>query len=181
MRKNRLLVNWACIKICYSLADHMQKFVTRWLSMRENNFGAPSGFQRFSSLPLCHQYLCLLFPSLLDVLCPLSHIFVLSLMSFGLCLPFYVPCLMYLFLGYRPLSPVLRLCSLYTVLYPLSHGSAPGLPSSVPCLTWSAPCLPSSFLRPLTPINCPICSWHFWWLATSWYCTYLYVWLVGSG
>ncbi len=138
MRKNRLLVNWGCMKIGYSLAEHVQKFVTRWLSMRENHFGAPSAFQRFSSLPLCQQFLCLLLPSLLDVLCPLSHIFVLSLMSFGLCLPSYVPCLMNLFLGYLPLSPVLRLCSLYTVLYPLSHGSAPGLPSSVPCLkgTW---------------------------------------------
>jgi hypothetical protein len=54
-------------------------------------------------------------------LSPLSHLRTFSHV-FKLCLPIYVPCLMYLFLGYCPLSPVLCLCSLY-------------IPSSIPCLT----------------------------------------------
>ncbi len=170
MHKNLLLISWPYAKICYSLAEHARESFRR--TKCTSTFFLSSSL---SPIPLSPS------PVLVRrTLSPLSHLRTFSHV-FKLCLPIYVPCLMYLFLGYRPLSPVLRLCSLYTVLYPLSHGSAPGLPSSVPCLTWSAPCLPSSFLRPLTPINCPICSWHFWWLATSWYCTYLYVWLVGSG
>jgi hypothetical protein len=49
--------------------------------------------------------------------------------------------------------------------------------ASLPCpFKWSVPCLPSSFLRPLTPINCPTCSWHFL-MAGHELVVYLYVWL----
>ncbi len=36
MLKNWLLVSWAYATISYSLAEHTQKLVTRWISMREN-------------------------------------------------------------------------------------------------------------------------------------------------
>jgi hypothetical protein len=61
-----------------------------------------------------HPFRCPLFLSLSNVLCPLSHFFVL-------CLPSYVPCLMSLFLIFRPLSPVSQLCSLSPVFCTLSH------------------------------------------------------------
>jgi hypothetical protein len=55
------------------------------------------------------------------------------------------------------MSPVSRLCSCLPSSVPCrtSHVPLSGLPSSTPCLKWSVPCLPSSFLRPLSPINCP--------------------------
>jgi hypothetical protein len=114
-------------------------------------------FQSFLSSP-CHSFLCPLLPFMSNVLCPLSHVFVL-------CLPYYVPCLMSLFLVSRPLSSVSHICSLPTVrcpqpslflvfaLYPMSHSSAPYFPCPVPCLTWHVPCFPSSFLRPCVPLN----------------------------
>ncbi len=90
--------------------------------------------------------------SLSTILCPLSCV--------------SVPSLTALFLVSRPLYPVPRLCSLSPVLCTLSHVSVPCLPFSLPCLTWSASCHPSSFLRPLTPINCPIVS-PFQWLYST--------------
>ncbi len=95
--KNWLLVGWACAKVGYSLAEHTQK-----------------SFQCtkcISSLIPFHPFLCPLFESLSNVLCPPSHVF-------ALCLPSLVPCLMALLLVSHLLSPVLLallliLCSLY--------------------------------------------------------------------
>jgi len=36
MRENRLLIGWACVKIGYSLVEHLRKLVTCWLSLRES-------------------------------------------------------------------------------------------------------------------------------------------------
>jgi hypothetical protein len=138
------------VKIGYSLAEHAQS--NNWYSsMRDNHFGAPRAFFRvFPLFPLSPIPLSLL-RSLSNVLCPLSHVFVICLPSYVPsslflvlcplchvsvpCLPSAVPNLTSLILVPHPLSPVSRLCSLYPILYPLSHGSAPCLPSSVPCLT----------------------------------------------
>ncbi len=75
-----------------------------------------------------------------------------------------------LFLVSRPLSPVSCICSLPTVRRTQSYVSVLCILSSAPCLTslllvsrplypvsldLHIPCLTSSFLRPLTPINCP--------------------------
>ncbi len=90
----------------------------------------------------------------------------------------------------NPISPVLCLCSMSPFISSVSHVSVPCLLSAVPslaslflvsrprspaslspvlctvpCLTWSVPCLLSSFLRPLTPINCP--SVPFLWLYST--------------
>ncbi len=63
------------------------------------------------------------------------------------------------------MSHVSRRCSLSSVLCALSYVSVCSLspvrcpqalyPGSVPLLPWSVPCVPSSFLRPLTLVNCP--------------------------
>jgi hypothetical protein len=95
MRKNWLLVGWACAKIGFSQAEHMRK-----------SFWPTTCMLRVFLSSSCHPFLCSLLPSLSNVLCPLSEVF-------ALCLLAYVPCLMSLFLVYRPLSPVSRLGFLF--------------------------------------------------------------------
>ncbi len=117
MPKMWLLVGSACAKIGYLFAKHAQKLFTRWLSIRENHFGAPCVFLEFS---LC------------------SH-------SVPRCsVPFTVS---RTGIVSRPISPVLRLCSLSPVLCPLSYVSVRYLPSSVSCLTSL-----SLASRPLSPV-----------------------------
>jgi hypothetical protein len=102
-------------------------------------------FQSFSSLPLCHPFLCPLLPSLSDVLSPFSHVSVLSLTSL-----YFV-------------SSLLHICSLSPVLCHLSHISVPCLPSAVPSLTFLflvsrslSPHSPVSQLFSLSPILCHV-------------------------
>jgi hypothetical protein len=155
MRKNWLLVDWACAEICYSLAEHARESFRHitcvsefFLSSHVTHASAHLLWSPSNVLCPPLSRLCTLSPilspllfclcSLSPILGPLSHI--------------SVPCL-------PSAVPVLRLCSLYPVLYPLSCGSAPCLLSSVPCLTWPVPFLPFSFLRPLSavPVS-PICG-----------------------
>jgi hypothetical protein len=134
----KLVTHWLNFpKIGYSLAKHTQKQFPRTTCIFRvfplspvTHFSVP--FSRPYSLYLCFPSYVLRLCSLSSVLCTLSHVSVP-------CLPSAVPCLTSLVS--RPLS--------------LSHVSVSGLPSSVPCLTWSVPCLLSSFLHPLSPINCP--------------------------
>jgi hypothetical protein len=119
----------------------------------------------------CHPFLFLLFPSLSNVLCPLSHVSVPCLPSrtsqffvfrplsrlcslppvrcpvLRLCSLSPLRSLTSLFRVSRPLSPVLRVCSMSLVRCPQSYVSVPCLPSAVPSLT-------SLFLvsRPLSPV-----------------------------
>ncbi len=87
-------------------------------------------------LPSNVPYLTRLY-SLSPVLCPLSHVRLCALPPVRCPQPYVsISCLP---------SPVLLLTFLFLV----------SCMSPVPCLTWSVPCLPASFLRPLTPINCP--------------------------
>ena len=95
----------------YLLAEHAQKFIICWLSVRKNYFCVPHAFSVFFLCSPCHPCLCPLLLFLSDVLCPLSHVYVP-------CLSSYVPCLTFLFL----------------VFCPSSYVSVPCLPSSVPCL-----------------------------------------------
>ncbi len=170
---NWLLVGWTCAKIGYLLVEHVRKLVPRWLSMCENHLAHHVHLQNFPLFPF-YPFLCPLLLSLSNVLCPLSHVFVLCLPSYlpFLCLcsicsmsPFICP-LSHVSVPCLP-SAVPSLTSLFLVSRPPSpHGSAPCLLSSAePCVTWSVTCLPSSFLRPLTPINCP--SVPFLWLYST--------------
>ncbi len=106
--------------------------------------------QSFFLCSLCHPFLCTLLPSLSNVLCPLSYVSVP-------CLSSYVPSITSLFLAFRPLSYVSRLCSLSPVPCPLYYLSVPCLPSSVPCLTFlflgSGPLYPVSLSRDLSPVS----------------------------
>ncbi len=128
----------------YSVAEHTRKSFRHTTCI----------FRVFLSSP-CHQFLCSLLPSLYNILCPLSHDFVLWLPS---CVPLSylsVPCL------FCPLFPVARICFLPTVCCPQYYVSVPCISSSIPCssapcLPSSLPCFPSSFLH--SPINCPTCS-----------------------
>jgi hypothetical protein len=172
-----------------SYAEHAQKLVTRWLSMRGNwllvgwactkigyllaeqsrkSLRRTTCISKFFLSSSCHPFFSLLLPSLSNFLCPLSHVFVL-------CLPSYVPCLTSL--------------SLSPILCPLSHVSVPCLPSNVPSFKFlfleSQPlcyvlrlcslslvfCTLSHVICSLSPILvsiiCPTCSRRFWWLATS--------------
>ncbi len=134
-----MILNWAVI--CPS-AEHARKEVTSWLhaqilaacwlSMHKNWLLVGCAFAKF-------------FYSLAEHTqnhCGAPH-------TFCTCLPSYIPCLTFLFLvsrplspvsctclllSYHPLSPVLRLCSLSPVLCPLSQVSVPFLPSAVPSL-----------------------------------------------
>ncbi len=158
MRENWLLDVWAYAKIGYLLARHAKKLFTRWLSICKTSFSAFSKF--FFSSP-CHS-LTPMSPSSVrvsNVLCPLSHVFVL-------CLPSYVPCLTSLLLVFRPLyyisvlclsSAVPSLAPLFLVSHPLSPVSQLCVVSRLlSCLTWSVPSLPSSFLRPLALSTVPV-------------------------
>ncbi len=138
MRKNWLLVSWACAKLHgYSLAEHAQKLVTCWLSIREI-ISVQHNISRGLCSVFCSPYLLFLCPLLPS---PVS------------CLPSYVPCLTFLGFASRLLSPVLHLCSFsasfvscFTSLFLVSRPLFPV--SSDPSR------LPSSFLRTLDPINC---------------------------
>jgi hypothetical protein len=101
------------------------------VSIRGNHFGAPCAFSEYSLSSHCHPFRCPLLPSLSNVLCPLSHVFLLCL---------------------HPMFPALCLCSLSPILCFLSHVSVPCLPSSVSSLT-------SQFLIffPLSPVS-RLCS-----------------------
>ncbi len=164
---------WACAKICYSLAEHM-----------ENHFGASHAFSESSLSSPCHPFLCPILMSLYNFLCPLSNVFVFchpSYMSPVLCLcslspvlcplshvsvsclPSAVPSLTSLFLVSRLLAPVLRIGSLPTVGCPhavLRLCSLYPVPSSIPCLTAlllvSRPLYPVSRLCSLSPVLCTL-------------------------
>ncbi len=154
--KNGLLYGWAYAKIGSLLPEHAKKLLTGWQRKCKNSF------QRiFKIFPLFRLSLipCPLLPSLSNVLCPPSHAFVLCLLS-------YVPCLTSLLLVSRPLAYISVPCLSSAVpspgpLFLVSHHLSPVSqfcslsPVFFTCLTLSVPCLPSSFLRPLTPINCP--------------------------
>jgi len=140
MRKNWLLVSWACAKLHgYSLAEHAQKLVTCWLSIREiisvqhNILRVPCVLFPLSPVPLSPSPIpCFMSP----VLCPLSYVSLI-------CLPSAVPSLTSLFL-------VCLLCLLF-------HISVPCLPSSVPCLKWSVPS--PILLSPYPPSSVPCLKW----------------------
>ncbi len=145
--------------------------------MRENHFGAPRAFSDVFPLIPCLTSLFLvsrplstvscICVSLPTVRCPQSYVSVP-------CLPSSVHCLTYLSLAYRPLAPVLRLCSLYNVYhvhfqsfssFPLSPILCPLLPSlsNVHCILShvfvlyfvSRPFFPVSRLCPLFPSCVP--------------------------
>ncbi len=151
MRKNWLLVSWACAKIGYSLAEHAQKLVAGLAYAK--SFRCNKTFPEFPVFcSPCSLFLCPLLPS------PVS------------CLPSYVPCLTFPWFASRPLSPVLRLCSLsvssvscFTSLFLvcllclLFHISVPCLLSSVPCLKWSVPS--PILLSPYPPSSVPCLRW----------------------
>ncbi len=148
------LLCWACVKIGYSLAKHAQS--NNWYSLSEH---ARKSFWRTTCIfrvfplfpPVTHSSFLFSCPCLMSFVPSLTPLYFISHPMFPVpCLPSSVPCVRYLFRC--PQSYVSDPCP---ILYPLPHGSAPCLPFSVPCLTWSVPCLPSSFLHPLTPINCP--------------------------
>jgi hypothetical protein len=126
---------WA--KTAFSLTEPAQKLVTRWLSMRKIWLLAGwvytkiisahhMHFQSFSSVPPVTRSSVPFSRSYQTsyVLCltslPWLPTYVPCLTSLP-CFPTYVPCLTSLLLTSRPLSPVLRLCSLSHILCPLSH------------------------------------------------------------
>ncbi len=100
MHENWLLVDWACMKIDYLLAEHGQKLVTRWLSISGNWLlvGWAYGEIRF------YWYLTMFFPlSPFPVPCLTSYV---SCQVSVPCLPSSVPCLTSLFLVSHPLLHV---------------------------------------------------------------------------
>ncbi len=105
-------------------AEHTQKLVTCWLSIRGNwlpvGWACPLFLSHVSFPCLLFSFPCLtsLFPvsrlcSLFPALCSLSHVSVP-------CLPSSVPCLNSLFLVSRPLFPIIHFCSLSPFLFPQS-------------------------------------------------------------
>ncbi len=167
---------WAYAKTGYSLAEHAQRLLSRWLSMLENwlligwaelicwlSIWNHVHFQSFSS---GHPLLCSLLPSLSSVLCPLSHVCVVCTLS-----PVLFTLFTSLFLIFRPLYPVSRLCFLpqssvpslaSLVSHPLSpvsyHFSCP----LYPVLRSLSPTLPSLSPKPIEDMSsesfCQMCS-----------------------
>ncbi len=140
MRKNWLIVGWACKKIGYSLAEYTLKSFCRTHTFSEFFFASP-----------CHPFICPLLPSLSYVLFPLSHVSALYLPSLSLSL---VLCL-------RSLSPnfcpCFTACSLSPVLCTLSI-TCPSVPFL--WLYFPVPVLCSSVSRPLflhllSSVPCP--------------------------
>ncbi len=168
MSKNWLLVSWACAKLHgYSLAEHAQKLVTCWLSIRENHFGATQNFQR--------SVFCVLFPLSPVPLSPSPIPCLMSLVLYTLsyvsviCLPSAVPsltsacfvsCLTSLFL-------VSRLkWSVPSPILPVPQ--CPSVPLSVALFHCSYPlllCFPSSF--PSSLVLCPLREWEYFLLGYS--------------
>jgi hypothetical protein len=104
---------WARSNIGYLLAEHVQKLVTHLAEHSQKLVyllveHTEKSFRRTT----CIFRVFLLYPlSLSNVLCPLSHVFVVCLQS-------YVPCLTSLFLVYLPRPSISRICFLPTIRVP---------------------------------------------------------------
>ncbi len=143
MRKNRLLVGWACVKIGDLLAELAQKLITCWLSTREN-------WENW----LLVGWACTKIDYLLA-----EHARKLVTRSLSMRENWEN----WLLVGWPftkisySLAEQARKLATRLVLRPLSHGSAPCLPSSPgPCPYGSPPCPLSFVLRPLYTVYCPL-------------------------